>query len=105
MENKEPRTLKQLYTLFYEYIKQKHDANVGVLCARMADLYLEKLISYDERQILAANLMRNKPRDEQHVKFKECNLWRKYNIWWDISSKGGKIRKEFIRYLIDNHIE
>lgn len=91
------RTLKELYDLLYEQIKDKE--SIGSLCTQ---IYKSETDS-EEYQNLLTHLKANKPTFYRHSKF----FWRpefKYgrSFWWsDGTHAATQQRKEFIKYLRD----
>jgi hypothetical protein len=99
------RDLTELYTLLHEnFAKDKYGCNyICNVIYKMAE-YVE--ITMDEYVLLFNSFKKNRPTDELHIKFYEHPAYSEISFnWFGAGERGNRVRTEFLKHLIDNHIK
>lgn len=94
------KTLKQLYTILYNNIKDKKQ--IDGLCYEIDKLEHSKSITRIEGFKLYNHFKSQKPSNTQHTEFTEGNTWTGGTWWWSyIEDKNPVNRIAFIKKLKD----
>lgn len=101
------RTLKELYKILYEFIKDKQ--YISGLCSEIYSCYFKHdLMTEEEENMLYNNFLLNRPSEFLHSEFYNNSLFHKQiqTTWWwkGIEDQNPVNRKAFVKHLINNHI-
>jgi hypothetical protein len=105
------KTTKELYQFVYDNIDKigtdYKNGRIHGICDLMGYLLMEGLIDIHNHSLVKNNFLWNKPDEKLHSEFFNHPLFGGRVYWWfnDGSGLDYEERVNFLKYLIDNHIQ
>ena len=95
------KNLNQLYTILYDYIRCK--PAILSVCGEILNIYYLDRITIDEYMLLDEHFKSQRPTENKHVEFYECETYKKDQtslFWWTFAEvTNPENKKAFVKYL------